>query len=79
MMFRMRGTGLAMHYGRQSNPLMLSWIKAEETAKARGMFVSTDTSRKIRLDQLDIAQRERPGAFGRPCTLASRYAVRVVA
>lgn len=56
--------GDALRAAEQPDDAIEAWIKAEETAKARGMFVSTDTSRKIRLAQLDIAQRERPGAFG---------------
>ena len=56
--------GDALRAAEQPDDAIEAWVKAEETAKARGMFVSTDTSRKIRLAQLDIAQRERPGAFG---------------
>lgn len=56
--------GDALRAADQPDDAVKAWEKAEETAKARGMFVSTDTGRKIRLAQLDIAQRERPGAFG---------------
>lgn len=56
--------GDALRAADQPDDAIDAWIKAEETAKARGMFVSTDTGRKIRLAQLDIAQRERPGSFG---------------
>ena len=56
--------GDALRAADQPDDAIDAWLKAEETAKARGMFVSTDTARKIRLAQLDIAQRERPGSFG---------------
>lgn len=56
--------GDALRAAEQPDDAIDAWLKAEETAKARGMFVSTDTGRKIRLAQLDIAQRERPGSFG---------------
>jgi len=56
--------GDALRAADQPDDAIDAWLKAEETAKARGMFVSTDTSRKIRLAQLDIAQPERPGSFG---------------
>jgi len=56
--------GDALRAADQPDDAIDAWLKAEETAKARGMFVSTDTGRKIRLAQLDIAQRERPGSFG---------------
>jgi hypothetical protein len=56
--------GDALRAAEQPDDAIDAWLRAEETAKARGIFVSTDTSRKIRLAQLDIAQRERPGAFG---------------
>jgi len=56
--------GDALRAADQPDDAIDAWLKAEETAKANGMFVSTDTGRKIRLAQLDIAQRERPGAFG---------------
>jgi hypothetical protein len=55
--------GDALRAADQPAEAINAWEKAEETAKARGMFVSTDTGRKIRLAQLDIAQKERPGAF----------------
>lgn len=56
--------GDALRAADQPEDAIVAWNKAEETASARGMFVSTDTGRKIRLAQLDIAQRDRPGAFG---------------
>ncbi len=56
--------GDALRAADQPEDAIVAWNKAEETAAARGMFVSTDTGRKIRLAQLDIAQRDRPGAFG---------------
>jgi ribosomal protein L40E len=56
--------GDALRAADQPDEAIKAWEKAEETAKSRGMFVSTDTGRKIRLAQLDMAQRDRPGAFG---------------
>lgn len=56
--------GDALRAADQPEDAIIAWNKAEETANARGIFVSTDTGRKIRLAQLDIAQRDRPGAFG---------------
>ena len=49
--------GDALRAADQPDDAIDAWLKAEETAKARGMFVSTDTGRTIRLAQLDIAQR----------------------
>lgn len=56
--------GDALRAADQPEDAIIAWQKAEEYAQERGMFVSTDTGRKIRLAQLDIAQRDRPGAFG---------------
>ena len=56
--------GDALRAADQPDEAIKAWQKAEETAKSHGMFVSTDTGSKIRLAQLDMAQRDRPSAFG---------------